>query len=75
MLYIETSLPYYSEKESKSARIDIKKLQNASSKNEFEQLLKEAISIEDSEYQFEKCLRQGLENFWSFNLSKNSLGV
>lgn len=33
----------------------IKKLQNASSKNEFEQLLKEAISIEDSEYQFEKC--------------------
>ncbi|EGD38436.1 hypothetical protein HMPREF9384_1693 [Streptococcus sanguinis SK160] len=27
MLYIETSLPYNSEKESKSARIDIKKLQ------------------------------------------------
>ena len=26
-------------------------------------------------YEFEKCLRQGLENFWTFNLSKNSLGV
>ena len=26
-------------------------------------------------YRFEKCLRQGLENFWIFILSKNSLGV
>lgn len=26
-------------------------------------------------YEFEKCLRQGLENFWTVNPSKNFLGV